>query len=260
MSQYFVTQKGETVGPWPIDKVHEGLKSGHLLLSDYIYDPKAQEWQPLLTSNLIDEKFKMVVRPEAKADKPSFSEPHWDKQEWFVFRDNKQQGPFTYLEIVRMLQNKKMHDYDFVWSSSLDTWTKVFECHAFSQDQIKKLAKHPELQNQAVFFRRQFMRVSYEVPLFVHNQKKLWKAMTHEISGGGCAFSLESNELEPGDRIIVHFTPGKGQSVPAFNALCSIASKNPDSKGGKWTRYGVKFEALNQDIQITIRSFADRAA
>lgn len=259
MSQYFVTQMGKTVGPWGLEQIYSEIKNGNLLLSDYIFHPEAQEWQVILISPLIEDTHKNVeIRKKPMTSKESFSSQSWEEADWFIFKDSKQQGPFSYLEMINLLQKKKISDSDYVWSASLSTWSKVFELPAFSADQVKKLAQSDGLEFQSVFFRRQFQRVRFETSVFVHNSRKLWKASTEELSAGGCSVTLPMTELEPGDRVIIHFPNQPSGQVPAFNALCSIVSKKVISTGQH--KIGVKFEALNQDIQLGLRLFTERAA
>ncbi len=263
MSSYFVTVSGQTSGPYTIGEIHEKIKQGVLPLSEYIFDPVKNEWLTLLDSNMVNPEYKKMDIPTGGVTKPnpnSTASDKWNELEWYLFKDNNQMGPYTYIEVVKMLQEKMIFDFDYVWASELDTWTKIYECPAFSAEQIKKMAQSVDPSIKSVFYRRQFLRAQYEVSLFVHNQKKLWKGKTFEISAGGCGFNIESNEVKPGDQIIMHFSHGD-KTLPPFNALCLVVSKSPVTEKGKsWTRYGVKFEALNKDIQLNIRNYTEKAA
>jgi len=260
MNQYFVTQYGKTVGPWSLERIQTELKQGNLHFNDYIFHPDAQEWQVILISSLIPDSHKCLgskFTPNLKRADP-VSNQKWDDLEWFIFKDNQQQGPYTYLEVLRLLQAKRLFDYDYVWAASLPTWSKVFEIPAFSFDQVKNLSQKNEPEIQSVFFRRQFPRIRFEVPVFVHNSRKLWRAKTDELSAGGCSLTLSATELEPGDKIIVHIPQQPSSQLPGFNALCTLVSKK--AIGSNQHKLGVKFEALNQDIQISLRLFTERPA
>jgi hypothetical protein len=303
MNQYYVTQKGKTVGPWSLEKIYESLSDGTLDLHDYIFHPDSEEWQVILISSLIEESYKKMGRHSQIMNKePSLQSKegqnlssekgsldlNLSESEWFLFKNNKQQGPYSYLEVIKLLQAKKLFDYDFVWSASLSTWTKLFEVEAFSPSVIEKLSQEKNSHIQAVFFRRQYPRIEYASPIFLHNSQKLWKSHTHEISAGGCSVILPTEEISLGDKVIVHFCSSSSsqilnpsQSVPAFNALCSVVSKRrleqkqeqelrqdlqqeqdlqrQIQEGGSY-KMGLKFEALNQDIQISLRSFTEGKA
>jgi len=260
MSQYFVTQSGKTVGPWDLDKIYSELKSGSLKLSDYIFHPELHEWQVILISPLIEDVYKNVeIRKKSeRLEEESSSFKNWEQLEWYIFKNNKQQGPFSYFEVIKLLQSKSLFDYDYVWTPTLSTWSKVFEIPAFASDQIKKLSELNEPQIQSVFFRRQFPRIHFETSVFVHNSRKLWRAKTDEISAGGCSVTLAKTELELGDKVIIHFPRQPNDQLPTFNVLCSIVSKR--LIGADQHKLGVKFEALNQDIQISLRLFTQGRA
>lgn len=260
MSQYFVTQDGKTVGPWELEKIYSEIQQGNLQLNDYIFNPESQEWQVMLISPIIADSyrnFEIRKKPIISKGGGSFSDQNWENLEWFIFKENKQQGPFSYLEVIKLLQSKLLFDYDYVWSPVLPSWSKVFEIPAFSADQIKKLSQNHVPEIQAVFFRRQFPRIHFELPVFVHNSRKLWRTKTDELSAGGCSVTLSSSELEVGDRVIVHFSSSSSNELPAFNALCTIISKKPS--GLNHHKLGIKFEALNQDIQLSLRVLTEKA-
>lgn len=260
MSQFYVTENGKPSGPFAVENIVDMIQQQKISVSDYIYHPQLQEWQPILSSSLIEEKYKMIQKTLTVSVNTKTPSVPWESCEWFVFKDNNQQGPYPYFELIKMLQQKKLYDSDFIWSPALETWTKVHECEAFTPETIKKLTDQTGPIQETLFIRRRFPRVDHHSPLFIHNQKKVWRAHTTEVSAGGCGLAVNESTFEIGDRVILHLTPNA--SLPAFNALCTIVSKKQDSNTDNATLYyyGVKFEALNQDIQVAIRHFTEKLA
>lgn len=260
MSQFYITENGNPAGPFAMEKIIDMLNKQKISVSDYIYHPQLQEWQPILSTSLIEEKYKLIQRTVTVSVSNKTPAVPWENCEWFIFKDNQQQGPYPYFQLIQMLQKKQLYDSDFIWSPALETWTKVYECEAFAAETIKKLTAIDESLSETLFIRRRFPRVSLSSPLFIHNQKKVWRGQATEVSAGGCGFSITDDSFEIGDRIIVHMIPNP--SLPAFNALCTIVSKKQDENFSSHLAYlyGVKFEAINQDIQLTIRHFAENRA
>lgn len=257
MSQYYITENGNPSGPFGLDAIVDMLHKQKISVSDYIYHPQMQEWQPILSSSLIEEKHKIIQRSVTVSVNTKTPSVAWESCEWFVFKDNSQQGPYPYYELIKMLQQKKLYDSDFIWSPVLETWTKVHECEAFTIDNIKRLTDKMGPIQESLFIRRRFPRAEHNSPIFIHNQKKVWRAQTTEVSAGGCGLVLDESEFEIGDRVILHMTPNA--SLPTFNALCTIVSKKQDKSDSRSLyHYGLKFEALNQDIQLTIRHYTER--
>ena len=38
-------------------------------------------------------------------------------QEWYILKWDNKYGPFSYLEVIQMLQNKSVFEFDFIWKN-----------------------------------------------------------------------------------------------------------------------------------------------
>jgi hypothetical protein len=178
-----------------------------------------------------------------------------DGGEWFVLRGENKFGPFSYAELVKMLQEKSLYEYDYVWSHIMSSWQRVAEISDFNPDSIKSLLKSDDPRVEEIFFRRRHARASYGGSIIVHNNESMWKAKGVEISVGGAALVIENAGLQPGQNLFLHFKPG--DEVPPFNATCEIVSKQyvdqaKDSQAP--VRYGVRFTNISQ---VSVQSLKD---
>jgi hypothetical protein len=268
---FYLSRKGEQVGPWSVDNILTKLESRELSWTDYLFDDSSKEWVLIMDHSKFSAAFKSWVqpgpikesRPHTQPD-PVLPKSSKNGRDWFILKDSNKHGPFDYLELVRMLQEKRLYEYDFVWSASLPQWQRIAEAEAFQAEKIKALQESSEKEIQEVFFRRRYARVSYGASLLVHDSRSVWKGQGLELSPGGAGIVVKEANLTPGQTLFLHFKAGDG--VPPFNAICTVVSKQyvenvegSESKE-KAVRYGVKFTNISQSIQRAIRSYTDKAA
>ena len=260
---FYLSSQGQQLVPWNENQIAEHLKAGRLSWSDYIFDEQSKEWILLMEYSPLASLFKSLVDPPKHAPKQETKtvapiEIKNDK-EWYVLKAENKYGPFAYLEVVRMLQEKSLYEFDFVWNAKLsDQWRRIAELKEFSSERIQELKQSKDNKVKDVFFRRRFARKSYGTSLLVHNSKSVWKGKAIEISPGGAGIVIDSAEFEPGQTLFLHFKVGDG--VPPFNAICSIVSKQFISETEKSIKYGIKFTSISQNIQQAIKTYTDKAA
>jgi hypothetical protein len=183
------------------------------------------------------------------------------EQEWYVLKGKDRFGPFSYLDLVHMLQEKSLFEYDYVWRQGMATWARIAESTEFTPDRIRELVAKGDSKVTQVFFRRRHDRWKYECPLIVHDNTRIWKGRTQELSEGGAGVIMENAMLVPGQNIYIHFKPGS-QSKP-FNVLCEVVSKKyiqgvrvPDAP----IVYGLKFINIHKQDRDELKSLQDAAS
>lgn len=265
MQKYYVTQNGNSVGPWAVDEIVGHLKKNTLAWTDYIYDEQKKDWlllmdHPSFTTffrEMADAKSKPKSAPAEVKKTEKSPEPNREK-EWFILKGDNKYGPFSYLDVVKMLQEKNLFEYDFAWNNRLENWKQISDCDEFQPEKVRALKEsgHPEVQE--VFFRRRHARARYGASIVVHNNKSVWRAESIEISPGGCGIVIENKDFVPGQTMFLHFQAGDG--VPPFNAICQVVSKQSPEPGERRVRYGVKFTSISRQVQDAIKNFTTKAA
>lgn len=260
MGKYYISQRGKQVGPWTVEEIVTKLNSKHLEWSDYIYDEKSKEWVVLMQHPQFQQMFKAASLPTPPPERPLAKDviKLSSEKSWFILRGQNKHGPFSYLELVKLLQEKKLFEFDFLWCPHWASWKRVAETEEFGPEHIKALRDSGALEVTEIFHRRRHNRVEYGASLVVHNNKSVWKGESLEISAGGAGIAIHNNDLHPGQTLFLHFKAGDG--VPSFNAICSIVSKTQVKGEKNLYKYGVKFTNISQDVQIAIKRFTDKAA
>ncbi|MBX7232497.1 MAG: GYF domain-containing protein [Bdellovibrionales bacterium] len=292
MSQYYVSHEGQQQGPLSLSEIAEAIKKNKLNLLDYIFDEQKNDWILIMEFSPLKEVIKnhRPPPPPSKNLKKTYEQqpsdeitsPHLSQNtnphlilpkveqgqhhqnnenaiEWFILKGENKFGPFTYSDLIKMLQKKSLYEYDFIWHSQMPSWKRVAEISDFQPEQIRKLVNTDSSPNKEIFFRRRFRRMNYNGTILVHDNKNVWKGSGLEISSGGVGVVMENAALVPGQVLYLHFKPG--DEVPPFNAICEIVNKQfVDGIKDKNMpiRYGLKFTNISSATQQTLTDLTNK--
>ncbi len=273
-THFYVAQNGEQSGPYSLDEILKKIDSKALDLNDYLYDEMSHDWVVLMAYPALSEKMKAMkpALPPKKAN-PHQVETQASQEdnkakaaaagdaksvEWFVLKGDSKFGPFAYVDLIKMLQDKSVFEYDYVWHMGLAGWMRIAETGEFQPEKIRMLKNSQDLpQLTEVFFRRRHGRVSHGGSLLVHDNRNVWKGRSLEISAGGAGISVENALIKPGQTLFLHFKPCDG--LPSFNSVCEVVSKQFVHVNERHSpvRYGVKFKELSSHTEKVLADFTD---
>ena len=280
--KYLVSRQGLAMGPFPIDEIVAKVKAKEIDLFDYIFDEKTEDWvllmefpqlaaqlksskpprPPAPVAEIPQQRQAETTRGEAKKSSgkkpegkpmlpqipltmtPSASTAH-SISEWFVLKGENRFGPFSYTDVVRMLQQKVVFPFDLIWHAGLENWRRVVELEDFHPDTIRSLFQNSN-KKQEVFVERKFKRKPFNGRVVVHDNLSLWKGESFEISKGGVGINMSNSLVVPGQHVFVHFRQHEGW--PAFNAVCEVVSKKFVSDASP-VQYGLRFLSMSQEVQ-----------
>lgn len=272
-TQFYVSHDGQQMGPWTLAEIVEKVKSNQLSLTDYIYDDGRGDWVMLMEHAPLAQKLKdhkpkappQAAPPREAKEEPvpmpaaAKGAPDHMVAEWFILKGENKFGPFAYPDVIKMLQEKVVFEFDFAWHAGMSTWVRIAELDAFKVENIKKMKETLMPQISEVFFRRRHRRVRYGGTILVHDNNSVWKGQGVEISAGGAGVVMENAMLVPGQTLYLHFKPCDG--VPPFNAVCEVVSKQfVDGVKDKNApiRYGLKFKSISNNAQKFLQEFSKR--
>jgi hypothetical protein len=266
---FYVSLNGSHVGPYTADAIVAKIEAGEHVWTDYVYCEAKSDWMVILEHPSFSDRFKAsTLKTPPKIAQASKEHSLAEKQDekfkekaWYILKEGNNYGPFSKLELVQMLQDKTLFEYDYVWHNKLNAWKRVAEVEEYSAEAIRAMKESGQLEISEVFFRRRHARASYGCSLIVHNNKTVFKGRTMEISSGGAGILIDNPNLQPGQNLFLHFQPGDG--VPPFNAVCTVISKQmvKDTKSAlESVKYGVKFTSISQSVRESIRQFTQKVA
>jgi hypothetical protein len=257
-SQFFVSHDGQTIGPHTIDEVTKKLEKNELEWTDYIFDDAANDWVMLMESKFIKQDLKPTKKPEGSPKAPLKEQSEdAEGEDWFILKGDDQSGPFSFHDLVKMLQDKTLFEFDYIWKPGQDSWKRVAEVSQFTPDQIKDLKTSKLNAISNIFFRRRFKRREFGGTLIVHDNKKVWHGKSLEISEGGAGLIMFNAMVLPGQTLYLHFRPSG--NVPPFNALVEVVSKKYVKGVQDFNApmsYGVRFIKIQDEARQYLHDFA----
>lgn len=250
---YAISKNSKEIGPFTVEQILLAFASGEIAITDYIYIDSDKDWLPLI-------EFKPVI-DQLKSKKPTaapkveessqlnVNTSSTDSEEWFLLREDKKLGPFTYLGMIKMLQERQAYEFDFVWNDKMAKWTRIAELREFSPEKMVAMIK----ENKEAFLKREHRRVNYKSDIMVSDSAELFSGTYLQLSEGGARVKIAYSMLAPGDKVVIHH---KGNDdLPAFNAACEIVNKSYSQtirNKKQEVEYIVKFMHLNDTAKKSI--------
>ncbi len=274
---FFVSHQNKTLGPWSLDEIQAGLKKGEISYVDFIWNPADEQWQLLAMyfhgqfqpPPAPPEGYKPTQSAASAPGKPlpqavpnlkkyastSFDQSFGISNEsiWFLYKDKEKYGPYRFLEIVQLLQERKCDPADFVWKPGFNDWERIRAVPEFSTEILSRLSNVKTLSGislETVFIKRQFPRVPYDGEVILHDDKQVVIGSATTISEGGAFVRVAKPVHARGDRLKLHFSAA-GVPVP-FNCIAEVTQVCKTEPMG----YCLKFIYLEEDDQNRIAQFA----
>jgi hypothetical protein len=176
---------------------------------------------------------------------------------WFVLKGEQKFGPYSQLDLIKMLQERALYEFDYIWNPNLDNWKRMAEIDIFQPDHIRSLTQNKEAKG--LFSQRQHKRAGMEGTVLVHDNRDLFRGQSVEVSIGGAGIVILNSTLVPGQTLNFHFRPKA--DIESFNATAEIVSKKyvPGIKSSNAPmKYGVKFSNMRPDVRDAISIWTDK--
>jgi hypothetical protein len=275
--KYQVSRQGHALDPMEIDEIVTRVRAKELDLFDYIFDATKDDWVLLMEFPPLAAKLKSskpprppkgevstatdpdeevtvtapaiemsTTRTEITAAPPEAAATNTtNDSEWYVLKGENRFGPFSYLDVVRMLQQKAVFPFDMIWSASMENWKRLAEIPQFQAETIRSLFTKSGKKGD-VFLARKHPRKPFKGGVVVHDNLTIWKGEGYEISKGGVGIQMSNSLVAPGQQVIVHFR--QTDEMPAMNAVCEVVSKKFVNDNSP-VQYGMRFLSLTQEVQ-----------
>lgn len=171
---------------------------------------------------------------------------------WYVRLNNRESGPYSYLEIISMINNKDIEYESEIVYRGLGGWYKVSEFANFTPENIEKAFDtfdHDPDNMDEIHFRRS-IRIPLSTETLVVANNYFFKAECMDLSTGGCLIKLARGKLKIDQKFIIHFYENPSLNLPAFNIHCEAVRALSAAKLHEGSAYydlvGVQFENLKK--------------
>lgn len=284
-TMYHVSKAGasdESLGPWTIEEIAERLAKTEIAITDFVFDEERQDWIALVECEALKQhlrrskpkappKAAATPAPSVQASPTPITAEVRETQmamatrgpggEWFVQKGSHRYGPYSYLSLVRALQEKSVYEFDFVWTEGMDQWIRLAEHESFNTEKIRDLTADKMASAESIFTKRAHPRLKFESEVIVHDNQAAWIGRTFEGSVGGSGLVIENAALQPGQTVRLHFASTDG--LPAFNVVAEIVNKKFEKtlKGEKSpVRYAVRFLEMDKAAEERVTKFFSKSA
>jgi hypothetical protein len=186
--------------------------------------------------------------------------PQSDYGQWFILRERKHEGPFSYGDMIRMQQDKLLFDFDHVWTQGMKAWMPLAHMAEFSPGRLALLTNDEEIKPS--FVNRRSPRIELEVPLFIHNDSFLWRGKTLTVSRHGAMILMENPGLLPRQVLNLHFRK-HAHNPEDFVVIGEIIAKkmaHHKKATESCVRYGVKFIKLTGNAEKSLDAWVSEPA
>lgn len=255
---YYVNNGGDNLGPYSFESIMQQIAKHELKATDYLYLEDKDDW---ITISQHPEFSQKVQEKTAIAPTVVRTKNESETKEWFILKDKNRFGPFVFSDVVKMLQEKNLFEYDYVWFQGMDTWKRIAEMPEFAPDKIRSMISNRGGKNtEDVFYRRKHARTKYNCQVIAHDNSKIWSGLSVELSEAGAAIMMENAIITPGQHLYLHFKPGPHSK--AFNVLGEIVSKRfvKDIKDREApVVYGVKFVNMQKQDRESLKELKPAA-
>ena len=273
VDRYHVARGDTVVGRFQVEDILGRVKGGELDPFDHVFDEVQNDWVAIIVhpAFAVHKEFWKSYQNVNVAKPVKFNPekvkpvPELDggKEAWFVLKGDHRFGPFEYLELVRLTQEKNLNDWDYVWTKRLSKWTRISSLPEFHMETIQHLRESLSVELggtvNEVFFRRRFARAAFEGSILVHNNQKLYRGRSLEMSAGGLSLVLGESDIKVTDTLHLHVKPSK--ETPPFNSACEVMARRVLNAGDPKSPvvYGLKFIGLEERVKTEIDGWATRS-
>jgi hypothetical protein len=243
---YLVEKSNQLLELLSATEISRRLQAGELNPALRVYDDVHGGWVRFFDHPLFQKKPEVAEPPRALQLVTTSATP----AEWYYLNGQAPVGPFTYIEMIGMLQRKKISLASVVWKHGKPNWAQASSLEEFQSAIIQQLrhAGIPGINNY--FAKRQFKRFAYTAKFILHNEDKLWRGVSFELSVGGVGILANTDILNIGQEVFIHKT-SRGAEVN-INAVAAVRSKHTEGMRSGQAKYGLEFVYISKDTQLEI--------
>lgn len=189
----------------------------------------------------------------------NLAEKFHTSDEWHVLKGDVKYGPYTYAELIQMIQQNMVFNFDYVWAPHVDSWTSLADLPDFAPERMAQIVEQMAAEfkgKENPFSRRQHERILCKFPVFVNDNLRLWGGTCENLSEGGALIVMENPILLPGHIVSLHFR-NTGKAVP-FNCTAEIINKRLSRQRlqhNSGIYYAVRFLQMSPDGEKQIKTW-----
>ncbi len=179
---------------------------------------------------------------------------------WYIQIKTRESGPYSYLEILSMLDNKDIEQDHFITYRGLGAWHSALDFKNFTLENIKHALSKNNItknENDDIPFRRS-IRIPLSSEVLTILGDYTFKSECIELSTGGCLIKLPRGKVRPDSKIKIHFYTNNSIKLNAFNisgeAVRILSAERLKEGSSYYDLIGVKFKLANSSEKETLKN------
>jgi hypothetical protein len=250
MKEYLVERNPQLLILMSEEEIRQQLDKGQLRPTTRVYEDKFDRWLELGQIPAF-----ATYRSQAlPVPAPVYSHPA-QKKEWYALHGLSPIGPLSYVEVLRLVQNKRLSPSQLVWKSGMADWKAICYTLEFHPENLKKLALADFPMLKWAFAQRKSQRVAFQSEFILHTDKQFWRAKSYEIGSGGVGLLIEG-KIEKNEVFYLHHLSRSGLST--FSAMGQVVSHLIDHRGILPDKWGIEFIDIRSTDQAEINTYVQK--
>jgi hypothetical protein len=241
MKEYLVERSPQLLVLMSEDEIRRELKSRRLTLKTRIFEEPNERW------------IEIGRLPAFVAD--TYFHPA-QKKEWYILQGLTPIGPHSYLEILKLVQTKRLHATQLAWKSGMSDWQALCHTKEFHADNLRLLSQAQFPMLKVAFVQRKSHRLPFQSDFIIHTERQVWRARSYEIGIGGVGLWIEGHGLSPGQVFYLHHV--SRAELTTFSAMGQVVSRLKDEQGILPDKWGIEFTDIRSTDQIEIRNYINK--
>ena len=247
LPEWFVAVGEKYRGPFKSSEVYQKLLDKEVSWIDHCYREKEGQW-----IRIADHEVFKALQPAPPKPKPTMAPPPIPKIEdtvkWFLFQNENQTGPFSTLELKRLVTSGQVLELAYVWQEKFTEWKLVSEVPELKEPRAPGVVAPPTPTTSRE--KRTLPRKPLLAQIYVTNQAELATGICRDISVGGMQLLTDKIPGEVGNSIHLNVTPPKDSGLKPFVAEGVIVRILEDRKG-----FAFRFTKISDEAKASIESY-----
>jgi hypothetical protein len=248
-ASFFISLQGDSFsGPFRPSEIQTKLENREIAWVDYCYRESEGKW-----IRICDHPVFISIQPEAPKPKPAGKvlpppvpmEARKPRIRWFLFQSESQSGPYSEIEMKRLISVGQVFRDSFVWQDEFPDWKPILQVPEFLGG-FQKAITEPIKPSD----RRESPRKPLVARIYLTNEKEIASGMCRDISVGGMQVLTDTLPGKTGDRIHLNVMPPESSGLAPFVAHGVIVRILEDKRG-----FSFRFTDINDDAKSSIERY-----
>ncbi len=271
--QWYIALGTEWVGPLSASDVYARIQKGQITWAHFVWRKGQAEWKricdtktfqavvPQQPSKGVQKEIKTALKPGLRPRGGPPSAPAEEVsliQNWYLYYNHSQYGPFSEEEILRFLKVGKIDGRAHCWRDGMKNWERLDRVSEFKKISSRPLqgSSHSSAQSQTAGLnteQRAAPRRPLVAKILMTDEQSVIVGVCRDISVGGLQVLTHRIPANVGAKLKMNISPSSNESgdqIEPFVAEGVIVRILEDGRG-----FSFRFERLSERARQAIESY-----